>query len=438
MRRTFRISAISALWTLLALSTFAQDRSGWRTAGDIGEGGRGVISGTVVDIDEGRNRLQLEAEEDRSRVVVETDALTTQFNGFGGLIAGKPEIFIGSRGFSNVRIGDRLDVRGVGRGRGAVVADTVTLLGRTIAAPQVGVGETRSPGNVATPTDDRATGTTDDDDGGFAEGTVRQINAEQGRMVIQTPQRRMITVRATRSTPVWYRGEQYRIGSLEVGDRIRVEADPRTAQADDVHARRIDVVQSVQDATGANPNQAGVVALLSGRVTRTDSGLDYAYLDTGREMEIRVDMSQAADALGDRISARDLRVNDRVEISGNYNRTGDLFIASTVRYASGTDTTRPAPSTPLPAQDEYGRFGVVTITGTITETLEDAATLGVRDRDTNRILRVWATEDLVTRLKSNTAYATAGTLRVNDSVVIKAYRDGAGNLIAQTVRVRNR
>ncbi|HEX6160282.1 MAG TPA: DUF5666 domain-containing protein [Thermoanaerobaculia bacterium] len=429
---------ISAIWTLLALSTFAQDRSGWRTASDIGEGGRGAIAGTVVDIDEGRNRLQLEADDDRSRIFVETDSLTTQFNGFGGLIAGKPEIFIGSRGFSNVRVGDRLDVRGVGRGRGTVVADTVTLLGRSVAAPQVGVGETRTPGNVATPTDDRVTGTTDTE-GGTAEGTVRQINAEQGRIVIQTPQRRMITVRATRSTPVWYRGEQYRIGSLEVGDRIRVEADARTAQADDVYARRIDVVQSVQDATGANPNQAGVVALLSGRVTRVDPGLDYAYLDTGREVEIRIDMTNATDALGDRISARDLRVNDRVEISGNYNRTGDLFVASTVRYASGaSDTPRPVPSTPLPAQEEVGRFGVVTITGTVTETLEDSATLGVRDRDTNRILRIWATEDLVTRLKSNTAYQTAAQLRVNDSVVIKAYRDGAGNLIAQSVRVRNR
>ncbi|HEY0143143.1 MAG TPA: hypothetical protein VGF48_19785 [Thermoanaerobaculia bacterium] len=438
MQRTLRITTISAIWTLLALSSFAQDRPGWRTASDIGEGGRGVISGTVVDIDEGRNRLQLEAEEDRSRVTVEADSLTTQFNGFGGLIAGKPEIFIGSRGFSNVRVGDRLDVRGVGRGRGTVVADTITLRGRTVAAPQVGVGETRTPGNVSTQIDDRV-GANETDAPTTAEGTIRQINAEQGRIVIQTPQRRMITVRATRTTPVWYRGEQFRIASLEVGDRIRIDADPRTAQADDVYARRIDVVQSVQDATGANPNQAGVVALLSGRVTRIDPGLDYAYLDTGRETEMRVDMTNATDALGDRISARDLRINDRVEISGNYNRTGDLFVASTVRHGSGNvDTTRPVPSTPMPGQDELGRFAVVTITGTVTETLEDSATLGVRDRDTNRILRIWATEDLVTRLKSNTTYQTATQLRVNDSVVIKAYRDGAGNLIAQTVRVRNR
>lgn len=437
MQRTLRISAISAIWTLLTLSSFAQDRPGWRTASDIGEGGRGVISGTVVDIDEGRNRLQLEAEEDGSRVTVEADSLTTQFNGFGGLIAGKPEIFIGSRGFSNVRLGDRLDVRGLGRGRGTVVADTITLRGRSVAAPQVGVGETRAPGNVSTQIDDRA-GANEADATTSAEGTIRQINAEQGRIVIQTPQRRMITVRATRTTPVWYRGEQFRIASLEVGDRIRIDADPRSAQADDLYARRIDVVQSVQDATGANPNQAGVVALLSGRVTRIDQGLDYAYLDTGRETEMRIDMTNATDALGDRISARDLRVNDRVEISGNYNRTGDLFVASTVRYASGNLDVRPVPSTPMPAQDELGRFSVVTITGTVTETLDDSATLGVRDRDTNRILRVWATEDLVTRLKNNTSYQTAAQLRVNDGVVIKAYRDGAGNLIAQTVRVRTR
>lgn len=437
MQRVLRISTIYAVMALLAVSSFAQDRPGWRTASDIGEGSRGVIAGTVVDVDEGRNRLQIEADEDRSRFTVETDSLTTQFNGFGGLIAGKPEIFIGSRGFSNVRVGDRVDVRGNGRGRGTVVADTVTLLGRDVAAPQVGVGETRSPSaSASTQVDDRVTGTTADT-ATSVEGTVRQINAEQGRLVIQTGQRQMITIRTSRTTPVWYRGEQFRITNLEVGDRIRIEADARGIAGGDITARRIDVVASVQDAPG-NTGTGGTVALLSGRVTRVEPGADYVYLDTGRATEVRIDMSGANDALGDRIRATDLRVNDRLEISGSYSRTGDMFVASTVRYSTGEPDTRvPAPLPPR-QDDEFVRYGVVTITGTVTETLEDAATIGVRDRDSNRIVRVWVTEGFTIRLKSNTAYAAAGTLRVNDGVVLKAFRDASGNLIAQEIRVRTR
>jgi hypothetical protein len=436
MQRVLRVSTIYAVMTLLAVSSFGQDRPGWRTASDIGESARGAIAGTVVDVDEGRNRLQIEADEDDSRVTVETDSLTTQFNGFGGMIAGKPEIFIGSRGFSNVRVGDRVDVRGTGRGRGTVMADTITLLGRSVTAPQVGVGETRSPSaGASTQVDDRVTGTTTATSTGV-EGTVRQVNAEQGRIVIQTAQRQMITIRASRTTPVWYRGEQFRIANLDVGDRIRITADRRGADTGEITAQRIDVVASVQDAPGST-GTGGTVALLSGRITRIEQGLDYAYLDTGRSTEIRVDMSSANDAVGDRIRAADLRVNDRVEISGSYNRTGDMFVASTVRYGSGdTDTRAPAP-TPRPA-DEFVRFGVVTITGTVTETLEDAATLGIRDRDTNRIVRVWVTEGFTIRLKSNTAYAAAETLKVNDSVVLKAYQDANGNLIAQEIRVRTR
>ncbi len=83
------------------------------------------------------------------------------------------------------------------------------------------------------------------------------------------------------------------------------------------------------------------------------------------------------------------------------------------------------------------RYAVVTITGTITETLEDASTLGFRDRETNTILRVWATDDFIVRTKANT-YTTVESLRVNDTAVIEAFRDANGNLIAQTIRLRNR
>jgi hypothetical protein len=88
-------------------------------------------------------------------------------------------------------------------------------------------------------------------------------------------------------------------------------------------------------------------------------------------------------------------------------------------------------------REELTRYAVVTITGTVTETLEDGSTLGFRDRDSNTVLRVWVTEDFIVRTKANT-YTTAESLRVNDTAVIQAFRDGNGNLIAQEIRLRNR
>jgi hypothetical protein len=415
MNQTLRVSALCALIALTAVSTFAQSRP---------------MIGTVIDVDEGRGRLQIEYDDDGTRVTIETDAVSTVYNGFGTVIAGKPEIFTGSAGLSNVRLGDRVEIRGSERGQGIYKADRVTLLGRDVAAGTTGVGTTREPTNVSTPVDDRTTGTaTTRESGGNVEGTIRSINEDEGRLVIVTTQRRMMTVRTYRNTPVTYRGETYRITNLEVGDRVRVEVEARTAQADEITARRITVVQSVQE-TGTSADNAGRVTTLTGRVTRVESGLDRLFVNTGRE-EVRVDMAQAEDANGNVVRARDVRVDDRVEITGSFNRVGDAFNASTLRFTQGD---REAPGD---TGSTFDRPALITTGGTITETLEDASTLGLKETDTNRVVRIWASPDLVVKLKNNT-YATASTLREKDTVIIQAYRDARGNLIAQTVRLRNR
>jgi hypothetical protein len=413
MRRTLQLSAICAVLALSAVSTFAQT---------------GPMTGTVIDIDEGRGRLQVE-NDDRTRTTVEMDAVSTVYYGFGGVIAGKPEIFTGSSGLSNIRLGDRVEIRGSERGQGVWRADRVTLLGRDVAAGSVGVGTTRTPTSAATPVDDRATGTPETQTGGNVEGTIRTINEGDGRLVIQTPQRRMITVRTYRNTPVLYQGQTYQVSNLEVGDRIRVEAEARTAQADEINARRITVVQSVQDA-GTAPS-GGRVTTIAGRVSRVEPGLDRVYVEDGRD-EIRVDMVQAEDATGDVIHARDLRVGDMVEITGSFNRVGDMFNASTLRFTEADRT--------FPGDDSGGAFdrpALVTTGGTITETLEDAVTVGLRETDTNQVVRIWVAPDFAVRTKAGT-YVTASTLRERDQVIVQTYRDARGNLIAQTIRLRNR
>lgn len=414
MRQILRISAVSVILALTALSSYAQSRP---------------MVGTVIDVDEGRGRLQIEYDEDQSRVTIETDSVSTVYYGFGTAIAGKPEIFTGSSGLSNIRLGDRVEIRGSERGQGVWKAHRVTLVGRDVAAGTTGVGTTREPGSVSTPVDDRAVGSAAPAAAGSGiEGTIRSINEGEGRLVILTTQRRMITVRTYRNTPVLYRGQTYSVSNLEVGDRIRVEADTRNANADEITARRITVTQSVQEA--GTTTDAGRVTTIVGRVSRIEPGLDRVYVNTGRE-EIRVDMAQAEDASGAVVRARDLRVDENVEITGSFNRVGDVFNASTIRF---TDDNR------MP-DDTFGggfdRPALITTGGTITETLEDASTLGVRETDTNRIVRIWVSTDLVVRLKAGT-YTTAGNLREKDSVLIQAYRDGRGNLIAQTIRVRNR
>jgi hypothetical protein len=416
MTRNLRFAVLCAMVTLASLSAFAQDRP---------------MIGTVYDINLGPGRLQIELDDaSRTRVTVETDSVSTTYYGFGTVIADKPEIFVGSTGLANVRLGDRIQVRGPVLRNGVYRGDQITLVGREVAASQVGVGQTRDPNrSVSTPTDTRATGTATA--ANTTEGTIRQINAEEGRLVIQTTDRRMITVRTYRNTPVYYRGEVYGVGNLEIGDRVSVEADNRSAAAGEISARRIDVTASVQD-TGGATGTGSTVTTLVGRVTRIEPGLDYVYVDAGRG-ETRVDMRSAEDANGEIIRARDLRVGDNLEISGSYNRVGDMFLASTVRYESDLGTTDER----IPPREDLTRYAVVTITGTVTETLEDGPTLGFRDRDSNTVLRIWVTEDFTVRTKGTT-YTTADTLRVNDTAVIKAFRDINGNLVAQAIRLRNR
>jgi hypothetical protein len=416
MKRSLHLSAACVLVMLSALSTFAQVRP----------------AGTVIDIDEGRGRLQIEYD-DQTRVTIETDSVSTVYTGFGTVIAGKPEIFTGSSGLSNVRLGDRIEVRGTERGQGTIRAERIALLGRNVDAGSVGVGTTREPTSSATPVDDRAANAASPvrDSAGSVEGTIRSINAGDGRLVIVTQQRRMMTVRTYRNTPVTYRGATYRVTNLEVGDRIRVEAESRTAQADEIVARRITVVQSVQE--DQTPATGGNVTTISGRVARIESGLDRIYLDDGRD-EIRVDMAQAEDARGELIHARDVRVDERLEITGSFNRVGDIFNASTVRFS---DPERDFPTGPGAGGDVFDRPALITTGGTIMETLDDASTLGLRETDTNRVVRIWASADLVVRLKAGT-YTTVNSLRANDTVLVQAYRDARGNLIAQTIRLRNR
>ena len=428
MSRILRIAPLFALVSLLSLSASAQE-GGWQTSNDVREGSRGSMVGTVADTNEGRNEIQLTPDDASAPVTVIGDTVSTVYTGFGGVINGKPEIFSGSRGFSNVRVGDRIEVRGTGRGTGAIVAEQISLLGRSIAADPVGVGDTRSPGNISTPTT-VATGSGTTSRTTRIDGIVRQVNGADNRVVVETDRREMLTVRGSSTTPVYYRNQPYRIRDLETGDRIRIDADVSGGTTNEIMARSIEVVQSVQErsgagtTTGSNGNQ---VTTISGRVTAVDRSANTVRIDNGRG-EVVIDLAGASDPTGRRFRATDLQTGDQVDITGAYSSASDIFVGSTVRFVDQTLTagsgTRAATLAP----------GYVTIYGTITQSLSDAPYLTIRDAS-NVSQRIYALEDFVVRTKAG-AYSTAERLRNADSVVVKAYRDADGNLIAQTIRLR--
>ena len=425
-----RKPAIYVVSVLFAVAAFGQNRPQWRTSADIADGIRGNAIGTVTDTEEGRGRFTMVLDDDPgSAVTVDTDSVATQYNGFGGTINGSPEIFTGSTGFANLRTGDRVNVIGTGRGRAIMSADTVTLLGRSVAAAQTGVGQTRTPTSVSPPTARGTTPTTAPEAVGRVEGTVRQINVDEGRFVIENNAHQMMTIRASSATPVYYRGDVYRISNLEIGDHVRIEPETGTSASGEVRARVIDVLQSVQETQGGNTRQFGN---LSGRVTRVDRGANVIRIDNGRGGETRVDLSAAAESQGRRVTASDVQAGDRLDLTGNY--SGDVFIASTVRFADDVFVNRNAAGAP-PANDYPSDLGVVTLYATVTQSLSASPQLVLRDTQNNRTIKLYVTDDFVVKNKTG-GYTTADHLKEGDALVIKAYRDGDGNYVAQTIRQR--
>jgi len=427
-----RLRAIFAFAALTAVAAFGQDRTVWRTSGDVQEGGRGTIVGTVADTQNGRGRMVLTPDSALSdQVTIDTDSVSTQYNGFGGTINGAPEIFVGSTGFNEIRVGDRVEVRGVAIGTSSIRAERVTLLGRAVPAPQTGVGQTRTPTSISTPTASGTTPSSAPDRIGRVEGVLQQVNPEEGRLVVVTDRREVLTVRTPQGTPVRYRGDTYRVSNLEVGDRIRVEPEGGAAvTGNEIRARSIDVIQSSQEANGTAASRG--VGALTGRVTRVDRTNNVIQLDTGRGT-ISVDLRSAADPSGRPVRGRDVQAGDHVELSGSY--SGATFVATTIRFTDDSGTTiEQGPATTVP--DNVPDLGVVTIYGTVSQTLADGPQLVLHDtQNNNRTVRVYALDELPIRTKAGTS-STAIQLKVGDSVVIKAYRDGDGNYIAQTIRVR--
>ena len=428
-------SAISTLVALVALSAFGQSGPTMRTTADVVDNVRGSIVGTVTSVMETRNQFVVTLDDDRyGTVTVQGDSLITTFRGFGGTINGAPEVFQGSTGMANLREGDHVEVRGIGAANTQIKAEEVILLGRNVAADPVGVGQTRAQGSLTTPT---ANSTARSDSAstriGSVEGIVREINSNDNSIVVQTDRREMVTVRGTGSTPVYYRKDVYHIANLEVGDRVRISPESATTTGD-VRAHSIEVVQNVQEPSGERMPARGV-GQLSGRVSGLERHTNIIRIqpDTGRTLEVPVDLSNTLDENSRPIHSSDVQVGDRVTLSGSYN--ANVFVASTLTIeASGSEVdVTPPPSHKSAAPPEPG---IVTIYGTVSRPLSANSQLTVTETtSSHRTVSVYASADLVVRGKT-AGYTVVDRLKPGDGVVVKAYRDASGNFIAQTIRLR--
>jgi hypothetical protein len=439
------LAAIAVLASLIPVSSFAQSRPMWRTAADVTDGDRGAIVGTVNDLNSARNQLSIVADGDRTtNVAVETDSVSTQYAGFGDSSDGTGDLFSGSVGFSKLELGDRVEVRGIGRGFGSISADQIVLLDRSAPARNTTGGNSAgSPNNASTRITTTASGTMAAY-GTRIEGIVRQVNPAEGRVMVETDRREIITIRGNASTPVGYQGQTFQLSNLQAGDRISVDSATGYTPGSEVAARAIEVISSVQGGDDGSAGGGGNAAAnsrrfasISGRVTRIDRRSDTFRIDAGLGTEVTVNSTQANDDGGRPVRAADVAVGDGVELSGNYDAS-NIFRAATIRFidapaaaTAGGTAAGGATAGNYAGGDDYV---IATIYGTVTATLQSSPQLTVRD-DQGRAVRVLATDDFAVR-KVNGTYTTAESLKANDRVVMKVYRAPDGTSIAQSIRLR--
>ncbi len=259
------------------------------------------------------------------------------------------------------------------------------------------------------------------------------MNADQGRLVIETDGRQLLNVRAASTIPVYYKGDTYRISNLEAGDRIRVTPQSGSmTNTGEINASSIDVVTSVQDTRGGAPTAQ--VGALSGRVVSINRTANSAVIDTGRG-SVTVDLRNALDERSRRVRAGDLVVGDQLDLSGSY--AGDTYVATTVRFVdSGDNNQAPSPNenTVRTPAAPAAQLVTVTVYGTIAESLQNSPQLVIRDQNGGTV-RVSAVAEFAVRTRSG-GYTTANRLTVGQAVAVRAYQDADGNLIAQTIRIR--
>lgn len=418
-KRRFPMLAIVTIFTIAAaVSLTAQPSPMWTKASEIQRGQAASMRGTIQELDPAHSSFRLSADGEAPDVLINaiTDAVSTQFSGFGAA----SEVRRGTDGFTQLRKGDRVEIRGTGAPDAVVNVTQVTLLGRKVeqatAKPAMTTALPRT-----------------------VEGVVRQVNVTDGRLVIESDSREMTTILGRTTTPVYWQGDVYHIANLEVGDRVRIEIES-TSNAG-VRAKAIDVLQSVRG-TSTSGRSTRTVGSVVGRVTRVDTRLETFRISRPGSTEVRVDAGNAKDSNGRAFRVSDLRVGDVVQISGVFESDGTLT-ANTIRFADQAELDRAPEGEDVNVVgrgeedrgDTNSSYETVLVYGTVSGTLGSSNLLHVRETNSDRTLEIRVLDDFVVRLKSG-SYITADQLKVGDRLAIQAFRNQDDEYIAQTIRIR--
>jgi hypothetical protein len=397
----------------LAAGAAAAQAPTWNRAADVDRGVRGMVMGTVTDVDPAHSRISIatDADPNGSVVIVNSDSVATTYSGFGS--ADSRSSVRGSDGFGRVRVGDRIQVRGIGSDNSTIAASDVLLLGRSVSP------------NLSTSTQGS----------GLVEGVVRQIDQNQYRLTIETDRRDLLTVYGSSSTPVYFHGDTYHIPDIEVGDRIRVTVDTNNTDSG-IRPRQIDVISSVSDTSTGNGTDNGTVTSVVGKVSRIDTRAETFRISRAGGDEVKVDARFATDSNGRTYRLSDLKVGDLVEVTGQY-LSNDSFRADGIRPAVDSYPDRSGrpriPNTPRKMEDT-SVISTVVIYGTVTEGLNKNEILRVKDSSNNQVVEVSVLDDFPVRQKGG-GYGTADGLKKGDQLVVQTYRCGT-HYFAQTIRVR--
>ena len=87
-------------------------------------------------------------------------------------------------------------------------------------------------------------------------------------------------------------------------------------------------------------------------------------------------------------------------------------------------------------EEEFEGYSTVVFYGTIEKNPPNEDKITIRDRDSNRDIEIIADEEFVVLRDAGATFLRAVQLRSGDRVVVKAFRDRAGNYVAQTIRLQ--
>jgi len=216
---------------------------------------------------------------------------------------------------------------------------------------------------------------------GDVAGEVVRVELFERELLVRNTYDRVVRVRYEADTPVFFRGEQYRVENLEPGDVVRV--DVLGDREGVLLAQRIDVEQSVQDRTGrVDPPPA--IDEVVGEVVRVERMPNVLVLTSAARGTLRIGFSADTPVYyrGERYTVSNLEEGDevRVEVREDVGelRTDYIAVTRSVQEAGGigdggapggveTGEVETLTGRVTAVEPDRGRFTVATETrGTVT------------------------------------------------------------------------